>query len=45
VAGDLGDDARRSEVEESTGAREFMANGVATSPATMGWPKGVTTAR
>jgi hypothetical protein len=39
------EDARRPEVEESTGAREFVANGVATSPAMMGWPKGVTATR
>jgi hypothetical protein len=39
------EDARRPEVEESIGAREFVANGVATSPAMMGWPKGVTTTR
>ena len=31
--------------EEGTGAREFVANGVATSPAMMGWPKGVTATR
>jgi hypothetical protein len=31
--------------EESTGAREFVANGVATSPTMMGWPKGVTATR
>ena len=39
------EDARRPEVEESTGAREFVANGVATSPAMMGWPKGVMATR
>jgi hypothetical protein len=33
-------DARRSEVEEGTGARESVANVVATSPATMGWRLG-----
>jgi hypothetical protein len=45
VAGNFTKDARQSEVEENTGAREFVANGVATSPAMMGWPKGVTATR
>jgi hypothetical protein len=42
VAGNLEKDARRSEVEEGTGARESVANIVATSPATMGRPQRVT---
>jgi hypothetical protein len=45
VAMNFEEDARRPEVEESTGAREFVANGVATSPAMMGWPKGVMATR
>jgi hypothetical protein len=36
VAGNFKKDARRSEVEEGTGARESVANVVATSPAMMG---------
>jgi hypothetical protein len=32
VAGDLGDNARRPEVEEGTGAREFVASTVAVTP-------------
>jgi hypothetical protein len=36
VAGNLEKDARWSEVEEGTGARESVANVVATSPAAMG---------
>jgi hypothetical protein len=32
VAVDLGDDARRPEVEEGTGAREFVASTVAVTP-------------
>jgi hypothetical protein len=45
VASEFGEDARRPEVEESTGAREFVANGVANSSTMMGWPKGVTATR
>jgi hypothetical protein len=45
VAGNFTKDARHSKVEESTGARESVANGVATSPATMGQPYGVTVTR
>jgi hypothetical protein len=37
VAGNFKKDARRLEVEEGTGARESVANVVATSPAMMGW--------
>jgi hypothetical protein len=36
VAGNFKKDARRLEVEEGTSARKFVANVVATSPATMG---------
>jgi hypothetical protein len=35
VAGNLKKDARRSEVEEGTGARESVSTVVATSPALM----------
>ncbi len=31
--------------EEEPGCGEFVANGVASSPSTMGWLRGVTTAR
>jgi hypothetical protein len=43
VAGNLEKDARRLEVEEGTGARESVANVVATSPAAMGRSQRVTT--
>jgi hypothetical protein len=45
VAGNLKKDARRSEVEEGTGARECVSSVVASSLATMGLSQRVTTTR
>jgi hypothetical protein len=42
VAENLKKDARRSEVEEGTGARESVSTVVATSPTMMGRPQRVT---
>ena len=43
VAEDLGDDARRPEVEEGTGAREFVASTVAATPTSHEEAQGFTT--
>jgi hypothetical protein len=45
VALNLAGQSWRPEGRKKPGARSYVANGVATFPTMMGWPKGVTATR